>query len=143
MIVVTWYIGPRVHARLTIRIASSAKPLIHSWRQSATWALLCLYLLTGPVIGAVHSEPLCLSSACGSGVAIHPPGDANRHVPVDPSHVCVICTQLTERLTTPALPYHLSPLLLISLLTMPVFHERPVTVQYFSPDKRGPPPARV
>jgi hypothetical protein len=115
----------------------------HTWRRPAIWAFLCLYLFTGPVIEAVHTEPLCLSSVCGSGEALHPPGERNRQVPVDPSHVCVICTLLTQRLTTPVGPYQLSLLRPVPLLAVPVSAGRPVPIQYFSPDKRGPPPARV
>ena len=105
--------------------------------------LLSLYLLTGPVIEAVHSESTCLSSGGGSALVLHPTGEGNRRIPVDPSHTCVICTQLTERLTTPAVPYHLSAFSQFSFLGVPVIAVRPVPVQYFSPDKRGPPPASV
>ncbi|HEX7571584.1 MAG TPA: hypothetical protein VF514_00720 [Bacteroidota bacterium] len=113
------------------------------WRRTAAWVLLCLYLLTGPVIEAVHSEPVCLSSGSGSGLTIHAPGDGNRSFPVDPSHTCVICTQLTERITTPAAPYHLAALRPVRLLAVPVSAGEAVPVQYFSPDKRGPPSPRA
>jgi hypothetical protein len=140
---VSCYIRPKVHTECTIRTVDSARLLNNRWRRSATWGLLGLYLLTGPVIEAVHSEPACISSGPGSRVAIHAPGEGNRRFPVDQSHVCAICTQLTERLTTPAVPYHLSPLRQVSFLAVPVIAGRPVPVQYFSPDKRGPPSARV
>jgi hypothetical protein len=128
---------------VTIRIVHSSQALPHSWRRIATWVLLCLYLLTGPVIGAVHSESLCLCSGSGSGLMIHAPGEGNRRFPVDLSHTCAICTQLTERTTTPAVSYHLSALRLVWLLDVPVFTAQAVPVQYLSPDKRGPPPARA
>lgn len=117
--------------------------MTHRRRRAAAWALLSLYLLTGPVLEAVHSEPACLSSGTGSGLALHATGDGNRRFPVDPSHTCVICTQLTQRITTPAVPYHLSALRPVWLLAVPVFTGETLPVQYFSPDKRGPPPARA
>jgi len=99
-----------------------------------------MYLLTGPVIEAVHSEPVCPGPAGAPGVTVNPSREGNRRLPVDRPHVCVICTQSTERLTTTAIAYHLSPLRRVSILAVLVFPERPVPVRFFSPDKRGPPP---
>jgi hypothetical protein len=105
--------------------------------------MLGLYLLTGPVMEAVHSEPHNLSSACSSAVAVHSAGDAKCRIPVSPSHICVICTQLTGRLTTPVVAFQSFLIRPVSLFTVPVFRERPVSLKYYSPDKRGPPPAFV
>jgi hypothetical protein len=128
---------------LTIRIASSRKAVTHAWRTPGTWVFLSLYLLTGPVLEAVHSEPHCLTSRAVAGAAVVPPGDGARQIPVDGSHVCVICTQLTERLTTPAVPYQLSVLRIVSHLAVTVISELPGSVRYLSPDKRGPPSPRA
>lgn len=77
--------------------------------------LLLLYVAAGPVLEAVHAEP------------------------ADRSHSCVICSQLTERFTTPAVTFHVSPLSVVSLVAAPVICTVPCSIRHLSPDKRGPP----
>ena len=126
-----------------IRFLLRKHRLTHPRGRVATWALLCVYLATGPVMEALHSEPESLSVGSSACAALHGPGEPGRSVPVDQSHVCVICTLLTERLTTPAVPYQLSPLRTVSPLTVSAINERPVPVRYSTPDKRGPPSAHI
>ncbi len=102
-----------------------------------------MYLLTGPVMEAVHSEPYHISLETGCGTVFHAPGRSEACFPVDGSHVCAICALLTARLTTPVLPYQLSALHTVSLVAVPATSGRPVLIRYFTPDKRGPPPSHV
>jgi hypothetical protein len=127
------------YAGFSIRIAGSANNLKRPWRQSATWVLLCLYLLTGPVMESLHAGHDFPRQAPSSVSDVRPAGRERGHFPPDQTHTCVLCTQLTVRLTTPPAPFRVSSLRLITVLAVPAGTGRLVPLRYLTPDKRGPP----
>ena len=101
--------------------------------------VLGAYILAGVLLDVAHSHDFSLGLQSEPLLLSHDCGGKEIHVPVDQIHPCPACTYSSQWVAIPALPLHSRITPVHWTCIVPILCERPLTVDFLSTGKRGPP----
>ena len=110
-------------------------------RRGTAILLLAAYMATGIVMGVIHHDVFAFRLTSDPAITPHTCGAHENHIPLDSVQGCAICSQISQRIATPATVISLPSLTTVFVGRVPLGRPEIPFVSPHCSGSRGPPVA--